>query len=101
MVVADILCLTVEWKFWYLVDFLVPSMALGTKNTLNTCMYHGREFKDKPLDIGLEAPPQFFLLDVIDSVPFLELAQNLGQRFWSPTFSPSICHPYHPPQWAV
>lgn len=83
-------------------DFLVLSMALGTKKALNTCVYHGSKFKDKPLDVGLEAPTQFFLLDVIDSVLFLELALfNLGQCFCGHIFSPSICRSHHPPQRAA
>ena len=66
------LSLRVEQKFGYLLDSLVSSMVLGTRKTLNTCMYHGSALKGKPPDIRLVVPTQFLSLDVMGSLILLD-----------------------------
>lgn len=58
-------------------------MVLGTKKTLNTCMYHERELKDKSPDIRPKVPIQFLLLGVMYSMLFIDPDPfNLGQHFF-------------------
>lgn len=59
-------------------------MVLGTKKTLNICMYHGSALKGRPPDIRLAVPTQFLSLDVMGSLILLDPdSVNLSQHFFS------------------